>query len=55
MWFPEDLEDSPFKVKIFSNFVAFSVYRNFKKNIVDNGQCSGVHLPMAAYEIYVYN
>ena len=30
MHFPEGLEDSPFKCKIFSNFVAFSEYLNFK-------------------------
>ena len=29
MYFPEDLENTPFKWKIFSNFVAFSEYPNF--------------------------
>ena len=30
MYLPEGLEDTPFKWKIFSNFVAFSEYPNFK-------------------------
>ena len=32
MQFPEDLENTPFKWKIFSNFVAFSKYLNFNRH-----------------------
>ena len=33
MYSPEDLENTPFNWKIFSNFVAFSEYPNFMYNV----------------------
>ena len=35
---PEGLEDTPFKWKIFSNFVAFSEYPNFKRGDTQNSE-----------------
>ena len=37
MQFPEGLENTPFKQKIFSNFVAFSEYPNFNFHTLKAG------------------